>query len=215
MITMTPATLLLIDDHPMLRRGICQLVSLDPMLKVIAEAGNGPDGVTLAREHDPDLILLDMNMPDYDGLATLRALRQQPLSGRVVMFTVSDLRQDVIAALQQGADGYLLKDMEPEALLAALHQAAAGEMVLSENLVPLLAEQLRTPQVPASLAACALTPREEEILRQLARGLSNKLIARELDISESTVKVHVKHLLQKLGLRSRTEAAVWLLQQKP
>ncbi|OON40339.1 two-component system response regulator NarL [Izhakiella australiensis] len=212
---MTPATLLLIDDHPMLRRGICQLVSLDPMLKVIAEAGNGPDGVTLAREHDPDLILLDMNMPDYDGLATLRALRQQPLSGRVVMFTVSDLRQDVIAALQQGADGYLLKDMEPEALLAALHQAAAGEMVLSENLVPLLAEQLRTPQVPASLAACALTPREEEILRQLARGLSNKLIARELDISESTVKVHVKHLLQKLGLRSRTEAAVWLLQQKP
>ncbi|SFM98280.1 two component transcriptional regulator, LuxR family [Izhakiella capsodis] len=212
--TMMPATLLLIDDHPTLRRGICQLVSLDPMLQVIGEAGNGPDGVRLAREHDPDLILLDMNMPEYDGLVTLNALRQQPLSGRVVIFTVSDLRQDVIAALQQGADGYLLKDMEPEALLAALHQAAAGEMVLSDNLVPLLAEQLRTPPAPASLAASSLTPREEEILRQLARGLSNKLIARELDISESTVKVHVKHLLQKLGLRSRTEAAVWLLQRK-
>ncbi|PIJ49533.1 two-component system response regulator NarL [Erwinia sp. OLTSP20] len=212
--TMTPATLLLIDDHPTLRRGICQLVSLDPMLKVIAEAGSGPAGVALAREHDPDLILLDMNMPGCDGLATLHALRQQPLSSRIVIFTVSDAQQDVVAALRQGAEGYLLKDMEPEALLAALHQAAAGEMVLSDNLAPLLAEQLRAPQVPANLALSALTPRETEILHQLSRGLSNKLIARELDISESTVKVHVKHLLQKLSLRSRTEAAIWLLQQK-
>lgn len=143
MTTEEAATILLIDDHPMLRNGVKQLISMDPRLQVIAEASNGEQGVELAELHDPDLILLDLNMPGMNGLATLDRLRQTALSGRVVVFSVSNHEDDVVSALKRGADGYLLKDMEPEELLKALHQAAAGQMVLSEALTPVLAASLR------------------------------------------------------------------------
>lgn len=139
MTTETAATILLIDDHPMLRNGVKQLIGMDARLQVIAEASNGEQGVTLAEQHDPDLILLDLNMPGINGLETLDRLRQTDLSGRVVVFSVSNHEDDVVSALKRGADGYLLKDMEPEDLLKALHQAAAGQMVLSETLTPILA----------------------------------------------------------------------------
>ncbi|CVA43219.1 Nitrate/nitrite response regulator protein narL [Serratia marcescens] len=196
MTTETAATILLIDDHPMLRNGVKQLIGMDARLQVIAEASNGEQGVTLAEQHDPDLILLDLNMPGINGLETLDRLRQTDLSGRVVVFSVSNHEDDVVSALKRGADGYLLKDMEPEDLLKALHQAAAGQMVLSETLTPILAASLR------------------DILKLIAQGLPNKLIARRLTITESTVKVHVKHLLKKMKLKSRVEAAVWVLQGK-
>ncbi|TKI06569.1 two-component system response regulator NarL [Martelella alba] len=209
------ATILLIDDHPMLRSGVKQLISLDGGLKVVAEATNGEQGVRLAEELDPDLILLDLNMPGLNGLDTLDKMRRIPLSGRIVVFSVSDHEDDVITAIKRGADGYLLKDMEPEDLLDSLRQAAAGKMVLSAALMPVLAAGLRENRPGAERDVLALTPRERDILRLIAHGLSNKLIARKLDITESTVKVHVKHLLKKMKLKSRVEAAVWALQNRP
>ena len=208
------ATILLIDDHPLLRSGVKQLISLDSSLQVIAEATNGAQGVELAAQWDPDLILLDLNMPGLNGLDTLEHMRQLPLSGRIVVFSVSNHEDDVITALKRGADGYLLKDMEPEDLLVALRQAASGRMVLSDALMPVLAANLREQKPGPAQDLQQLTPRERDILKLIALGLPNKTIARRLDITESTVKVHVKHLLKKMRLKSRVEAAVWVLQSK-
>lgn len=207
------STILLIDDHPMLRTGVKQLISMAPELKVIGEAGNGESGVQLAEELDPDLILLDLNMPGMNGLETLDCLREKSLSGRIVVFTVSNHEEDVVSALKRGADGYLLKDMEPEDLLKALQQATAGIVVLSEALTPVLAASLRANRGTSDRDVNLLTPRERDILKLIAQGLPNKMIARRLDITESTVKVHVKHLLKKMKLKSRVEAAVWVHQE--
>ncbi|CAM3592130.1 MULTISPECIES: two-component system response regulator NarL [Rahnella] len=209
---MTPSTILLIDDHPMLRNGVKQLIALDTSLKVIGEASNGEQGVELAKQLDPDLILLDLNMPGMNGLDTLDSMRQTSLSGRIVVFSVSNHEDDVVTALKRGADGYLLKDMEPEDLLTALHNAAAGKMVLSEALTPVLAASLRESRPSGDRDIQSLTPRERDIIKLIAEGLPNKMIARRLNITESTVKVHVKHLLKKMKLKSRVEAAVWVLQ---
>ncbi|HAH3765139.1 TPA: two-component system response regulator NarL [Escherichia coli] len=205
-----PATILLIDDHPMLRTGVKQLISMAPDITVVGEASNGEQGIELAESLDPDLILLDLNMPGMNGLETLDKLREKSLSGRIVVFSVSNHEEDVVTALKRGADGYLLKDMEPEDLLKALHQAAAGEMVLSEALTPVLAASLRATERDVN----QLTPRERDILKLIAQGLPNKMIARRLDITESTVKVHVKHMLKKMKLKSRVEAAVWVHQER-
>ena len=206
------ATILLIDDHPLLRNGVKQLIELEESLQVIAEASNGEQGVVLAEHHDPDLILLDLNMPGMNGLDTLVQLRTIELSGRIVVFSVSDHEDDVVNALKHGADGYLLKDMEPEALLKALHQAAAGQMVLSEKLTNVLVASLRESRPTEARDVEQLTRRERDILKLITLGMTNKAIARKLSITESTVKVHVKHLLKKMKLKSRVEAAVWALQ---
>ncbi|HBI8157594.1 TPA: two-component system response regulator NarL [Escherichia coli] len=205
-----PATILLIDDHPMLRTGVKQLISMAPDITVVGEASNGEQGIELAESLDPDLILLDLNMPGMNGLETLDKLREKSLSGRIVVFSVSNHEEDVVTALKRGADGYLLKDMEPE----ALHQAAAGEMVLSEALTPVLAASLRANRATTERDVNQLTPRERDILKLIAQGLPNKMIARRLDITESTVKVHVKHMLKKMKLKSRVEAAVWVHQER-
>ena len=194
-----PATILLIDDHPMLRTGVKQLISMAPDITVVGEASNGEQGIELAESLDPDLILLDLNMPGMNGLETLDKLREKSLSGRIVVFSVSNHEEDVVTALKRGADGYLLKDMEPEDLLKALHQAAAGEMVLSEALTPVLAASLRANRATTERDVNQLTPRERDILKLIAQGLPNKMIARRLDITESTVKVHVKHMLKKMS----------------
>lgn len=158
------ATILLIDDHPMLRTGVKQLISMAPDIQVIGEASNGAQGIELAESLDPDLILLDLNMPGMNGLETLDKLREKSLSGRVVVFSVSNHEEDVVTALKRGADGYLLKDMEPEDLLKALQQAAAGEMVLSEALTPVLAASLRANRATSDRDISQLTPRERDIL---------------------------------------------------
>lgn len=208
------STILLIDDHPMLRSGVKQLISLEPSLLVIGEAGDGKTGIQIAEEQDPDLILLDLNMPGMNGFETLDELRKRELSGRIILFTVSNYGDDLVNALKRGADGYLLKDMEPEELIVALKEAASGKMVVSPTLTSVLAESLRDNQSQDEHNTASLTPREADILELISQGLSNKMIARKLDIAESTVKVHVKHLLKKLNLKSRVEAAVWVLQQK-
>ncbi|MDF3936422.1 two-component system response regulator NarL [Pseudomonas citronellolis] len=204
------ARLLLVDDHPMMRRGVVQLLEFEDDLCVVGEAGSGEEALRLAAELDPDMILLDLNMKGMNGLETLRALREAGVDARIVVFTVSDDRGDVISALRAGADGYLLKDMEPERLLEHIRQAATGQLSISPQLAQVLAQALRGDEPTRSLED--LTERERQILRQLAHGFSNKMIARKLDITEGTVKVHVKRVLHKLGMRSRVEAAVWAVE---
>lgn len=205
------ATIMMVDDHPLLRKGLKQLIDMEDDLDAIGEASNGKDAVEMARELDPDLILLDLNMQGMDGIETLQAMRAAGVCARIVMLTVSDNDEDVISAISNGADGYLLKDMDPEEIIEKVQQAALGKMVISDRLTEILATAIRKPQKQSVNLLSSLTSREYEILKHIAKGLSNKLIARELDISDGTVKVHVKHLLKKLNLRSRVEAAVWMV----
>lgn len=207
-------TILVIDDHPLMRKGIVQLVTMEASLRLIGEAGDGRQGLELAQRLRPDLILLDLNMRGLNGLDTLKALKAtEHLESRVIILTVSDSEEDVVAALRAGADGYLLKDMEPEDVLQSLRVAAQGRMALGERVAGILADALRHESRIKPDADVGLTEREREILALIADGHSNKLIARELKIAEGTVKVHVKHLLRKLNLDSRVEAAVWAVRR--
>ena len=203
---------LIVDDHPLFRRGLVQLLRTIPAFVLVGEAASGAEGLVLARELRPDLVLLDLNMRDGDGLDMLRGLRAARSEARVVMVTVSDSGEDVVAALRGGAEGYLLKDMEPEAMLEALQAVAAGRVVIPPQLNHLLAAALLGESRPQSAGAAGLTEQELRILEKIAAGLPNKQIGRELDIAEGTVKVHVKHILRKLELRSRVEAAVWAVE---
>ncbi|MBE8718238.1 two-component system response regulator NarL [Cellvibrio polysaccharolyticus] len=212
--TQQVATIMLVDDHPLLRKGLQQLIGLADNLEVIAEAGSGEEAIALGTELDPDLILLDLNMQGMNGQETLSRLRDEGVTSRIVMLTVSDADEDVLEAISRGADGYLLKDMEPELLLEQIQRALQGKMVMSEAVTQVLASAIRKPQKSPTSSLESLTGREREIIELIAQGMSNKLIARALDISDGTVKVHVKHLLKKLGLRSRVEAAVWMVNHR-
>lgn len=208
------STVMLVDDHPLLLKGLKQLLEFEDDLRVVAEFNNGQEAVAYAREQEPDLIVLDLNMQGMDGLETLRAMRDAGVGARIVMLTVSDADQDVVDAISTGADGYLLKDTDPEELLQQVRRTLTGKMVLSEAVTETLATAIRKPKPQSKAELNNLTNREYEILSLIAKGMSNKVIARELDISDGTVKVHVKHLLKKLGLRSRVEAAVWMVNQQ-
>ncbi|MBL8471975.1 MAG: two-component system response regulator NarL [Rhodocyclaceae bacterium] len=205
-------SVVVIDDHPLFRKGVAQLLAMDDSFTLAGEASSGEDGVELALAVDPDLILLDLNMKGMSGNATLRALRDAGAGARIIMLTVSDHPDDIVSAIRAGADGYLVKDMEPEALLAALKEAMAGRVAISERLGGLLATALRAEAQAAGRNLGVLTERERAILRCLANGKSNKLIARDLEIAEGTVKVHIKNLLKKLSFRSRVEAAIWAVE---
>ncbi len=212
--TDTPQRLLIIDDHPLFRRGVMQLVKQVPEFDVVGEASSGQEGIELAQQLDPDMVLLDLNMKDMSGVEVLKVIKASGSDARVVMLTVSDAEADLVASLRAGADGYLLKEMEPEDLLVKLREAAAGHMPLTERLTGLLAHSLREEARPRDPDEAGLTDQEKRILELIAAGKSNKLIARELAIAEGTVKVHVKHLLRKLNLRSRVEAAVWAVEKR-
>ena len=203
---------LIVDDHPLFRRGLVQLLRTIPAFVLVGEAASGAEGLVLARELRLDLSLRARSVRDGDGLDMLRGLRTARSESRVVMVTVSDSGEDVVAALRGGGEGYLLKDMEPEAMLEALQDVAAGRVVIPPQLNHLLAAALRGESRPQSAGAAGLTEQELRILEKIAAGLSNKQIGRELDIAEGTVKVHVKHILRKLELRSRVEAAVWAVE---
>ncbi len=210
----SPQSLLVIDDHPLFRKAVLQLVDMTGDFSVVGEASSGAEGLELAQRLRPDMILLDLNMKDMNGIDVLKVIKSWALDSRVVMLTVSDEAADLVAALRAGADGYLLKEMEPEDLLAKLKEAAAGQVTLTERLTRLLAHSLREDNRPRDPDQAGLTDQESRILELIAQGKSNKLIARELNIAEGTVKVHVKHLLRKLNLRSRVEAAVWAVDRR-
>lgn len=207
-------SVVIIDDHPLFRKGVRQLLELEPELEVVAEASSGEEGTMLVASHEPDLVLLDLNMKGMGGIRTLEAIKKRNPETRVVILTVSDTSDDLIGTIRAGADGYLLKDMEPEELLAHIKDAVFGRTVISSGLAGRLAMALREEATAKNRNVNELTEREMEILRCLADGKSNKQIARDLDITEGTVKVHVKHLLRKLNFRSRVEAAVWVVENR-
>ncbi|HOX89716.1 MAG TPA: two-component system response regulator NarL [Burkholderiaceae bacterium] len=202
-------TILVVDDHPLFRKGVIQLLAMEPSFDVVGEAGHFDEAVRIAREKEPDLTLLDLNMKGGSGLEVLAALKEEDPARRVVMLTVSDAPEDLMAAIRAGADGYLLKDMEPEDLLARVRESLEGRTVIGEALTNALATALRDEARADKRDLRELTEREQDVLRCVASGMSNKMIARALNITEGTVKVHVKHMLKKLGFRSRVEAAVW------
>lgn len=204
-------SILIIDDHPLFRKGLMQLIQTAEEFDIVGEASGGKDGIALALALHPDMILLDLNMKDMNGIEVLTQLKSADIDARIIMLTVSDHAEDLVAALRAGADGYLLKDMEPEDLLANIRSAGLGRMTLNEKLSGMLAHALSEGSKPKSMGEAGLTEQEGKILEQISTGKSNKLIARELGIAEGTVKVHVKHLLKKLNLKSRVEAAVWAI----
>ncbi|MEW8683817.1 MAG: two-component system response regulator NarL [Candidatus Thiodiazotropha endolucinida] len=207
--------IVIIDDHPLLRKGLQQLAELSPDIEIIGEADSGPEGIAMVNELKPDLVLLDLNMPEMNGLEVLTQLKSGASTSRVVMLTVSNAEEDVVTALRSGADGYLLKDMKPTQLMQKLREVAEGRVALSPNVAECLVRAMQAEGArDAAPSTLDLTDRECEILIHISEGESNKVIARTLSIAESTVKVHVKHLLKKLGLKTRVEAAVWAVTHK-
>jgi len=201
-------TILLVDDHPMLRKGVAQLIELEDNLHVIAEANNGDEAIRLAVQHAPDIILLDLNMKGLSGIETLSSLKRADVSAKIIIFSVSDNESDVLQALKYGAAGYLLKDEEPESIIENINRAVEGDIVLSAPLTQIIARSM-LPNASSVNPLQQLTPREIDILKCLAKGKSNKMIGVELSITEATVKVHVKNMLKKLKLKTRVEAAIW------
>ena len=205
---MTVCKVMLVDDHPLMRRGISQLLSFEDEFEVIAEASNGIEAVALAHEEEPDLILLDLNMKGMSGLDTLKALRTDGSSANIVILTVSDSPADIEAIVKAGADGYLLKDTEPDELIELLKQAHGGDKAYSSVVARYLNDAGSRNDIFDQL-----TEREMQILQEVAKGYRNKQIADHLFISESTVKVHMKSLLKKLQVPSRTAATVLYLER--
>jgi two-component system nitrate/nitrite response regulator NarL len=210
-------SVLLVDDHTLFRSGVRSLLQRNPRFTVVGEASDGVDGVKRAMQLKPDVILLDLHMPGMTGVETLQLILQGWPEAAVIMLTVSEEGEDLASALQAGARGYLIKNIDADYLVRAIERAAAGESVLAESMAAKLVAQLqkqrepKAPDPPSELDK--LTPREREILACLARGESNKLIARVLDLAESTVKIHVQNILKKLGLSSRVQAAVFAVVQ--
>ena len=209
-------TILVVDDHTLFRRGLIALLGQEEGVEVVGEAADGSDALRIAEALQPDLILLDNHMPGVTGVALLPALRQVTPASRVLMLTVSEDEEDLSAALRNGAQGYLLKTIDGEDLAAALIRTMRGESVVSPEMSHKLLNALRNGGGAASPAkpepdkdAPQLSPREIDILKELTRGASNKEIARILGIAEPTVKIHVQHILRKLNLSSRVQAAVW------
>ena len=203
----SPAKLLLVDDHPMLRRGMADLLNLESDVCVVAQAGDGQEALDYLQNHEVDLVVLDHHMPVLTGIETLKEIKARDIDAKILLFTVSDSGDDVQEALKLGVDGYLLKDMEPEQIIVDIRKILRGELVISPSLAPILARALRTPSIDD--IAGNLTERELQVIQMIAEGFSNKMIGNKLGIAESTVKVHVKHILNKTGLRTRVEAAVW------
>ena len=201
--------IILSDDHPLMRQGMRQILSLEDNIEVVGEASNGTEGVALALATEPDLIILDLNMKGISGLDTLRALRAKGVDSRIVVLTVCDAQSDIFALMDAGVDGYLLKDSDTAELVENIQRALKGEMVLSDNV-----RQHILNRQPESDPLHTLTDRERDVLQWIATGMSNKQIAAQLFISEETVKVHIRNLLRKLNVHSRVAATVLYLEQQ-
>jgi two-component system nitrate/nitrite response regulator NarL len=216
--------ILVVDDHTLFRRGLMALLSRDPHFAVAGDAADAGEALRRAQELQPDLILLDNHLPGVNGVDALPALREAAPAARILMLTVSEDEQDLASALKAGAAGYLLKTIEGEALGAAIRRTMDGDSVVAPEMTSKLVSVFReaasgqtAPAMPAPAEAAAapaaalldsLSPRERDILRGIARGASNKEIGRELGIAETTVKIHVQHVLRKLAVSSRVHAAV-------
>ena len=207
---------MLVDDHTLFRKGLAELLDGRDGILVAAATGNPAEAARLIEEAQPDVLVLDLNMPPHGGLALLRELQGRGWIKPTLILTVSDAEDDLANAMRAGARGYLLKDMEPDDVIDALQRAVRGETVVAPAMTLKLVNLLQGGGKSAARdnLLAQLTAREREILDHLAQGQSNKAIARALDISHDTVKLHVRHILSKLNLTSRVEAAVFAVEQK-
>lgn len=205
---------LIIDDHTLFRSGLEELLTRRG-IEVVGTVGDGEEGCELAETLAPDVILLDVRMPGMSGLTVLERLKEAGVQTPVLMLTTSTEDRDLVAAVRAGAQGYLLKDLEPDELIESLGKIMAGECVIAQEMTGVLARvvQGEEPITDSDTRFAELTPREMEILCHLAEGQSNKVIARELGISNGTVKLHVRAILRKLKVRSRVEAAVLAVEE--
>ena len=195
--TATHARVLVVDDHSLLRTGVSNIINQEPGLEVVAEAANGREAIDAFVAHQPDVVLMDLRMPEMEGVEAVRRIREIDPQARVIVLTTYDADEDIARALQAGAKAYILKDIAADALVACIHTVLAGKSYLAPSAAAKLAERVTQVQ---------LTPRELAALQLVASGQSNKEIAVALDISERTVKSHLAHLFDKLHVTSRTEA---------
>jgi DNA-binding NarL/FixJ family response regulator len=204
---MAPIRLLIADDHPVVRDGLRAMLATQPDMELVGEAATGAEAVASARALGPDVVLMDLQMPDLDGPSAIATLREQAPAVRVLVLTTYSTDADITRAVDAGATGYLLKDTPREQLFGAIRAAAKGESVLSPSVATRVLGRMRAP------AEEALSPRELEILGAVARGLSNKQIGRQLYVSEATVKTHLLRIFSKLGVNDRTAAVTIALER--
>lgn len=207
--------ILIVDDHTLFRSGIRSLLARQEHMEVVGEAGDGLEGIKRAKTLKPDVVLLDLHMPGISGREAAQLISEEVPETNVLMLTVSEDAEDLLSTLRAGAVGYLLKNIEVDALVTAVRSAARGEAVVSPQMTAKLVAGVRSEKKNDDLAADKekLSVREREILAFLARGESNKQIARALELAESTVKIHVQNILKKLNLTSRVQAAVYAVEQ--
>ncbi len=205
----------LVDDHTLVRRGIAALLARDPEIEIVGEAGDGLEAIALAHDLQPDVILMDIRMPGCNGLAATRRIKQETPAVRILVLTVSEEDDDLFEAIKAGAQGYLLKRMEPGDLCAMVHGAYRGEAPIAPAMAARIIEEICGPRRDGrgNGGGVDLSPREREVLGLVARGLANKEVAAKLGLSEYTVRNHLRNVLEKLHLRNRVEAAAYAFQR--
>ena len=211
---MALARIILVDDHTLFRKGLAELLEQSGQIEVTAFTGKPDEVAMLLSAHRPDVLILDMNMPGTDGITLMQQLRTDGFALPVLILTLSEAEDDLARALRAGANGYLLKSMEPDEVVDAILRAQRGETVVAPAMTAKLVRLFDQKGQNSTSLIDSLTPREAEILTHLARGESNKAIARTLDISHDTVKLHVRHILAKLNLSSRVEAAIFAVEHR-
>jgi DNA-binding NarL/FixJ family response regulator len=205
-------SVLIADDDHLMRAGLAELLTVDPDIQIVGQAATGREAVDLTRRLSPDVVLMDVRMPDLDGIAATRELVTAAPNTKVLILTTFELDDYLFGALRAGASGFLLKRTRPEDLIAAVHTIADGDSLLSPSVTRRVIDRLAqqpAPELPNQERLSSLTSREREVLGLVARGLSNREIATTLVVEESTVRTHVKHILRKLGLRDRIQAVIF------
>ncbi len=210
----TPIRVLIVDDHAVVRTGLRVFLDLQPDIEVVGEASDGSEGVAVARRLEPDVVLMDLLMPNMDGITAIGRIKAERPDTEIVTMTSFIEEEKVTAALEAGASGYVLKDAEAEEVAAAIRAAFAGEVHLDAAVARLLAQRMRNRKSPKDELAEPLTEREKDVLRLLGQGMSNKEIGTTLFITERTARTYVSNILGKLGLASRTQAALYAVEHK-
>jgi DNA-binding NarL/FixJ family response regulator len=213
---MQPLRILLVDDHVLFRKGVASLLAARQDFEVVGEAGDGREGIAQARRTLPDVILMDIGMPQCSGLEATRLIKQEMPHVKIIMLTISDDDRDLFTAIKNGADGYLLKNLEPSQLFDMLNGASRGEVAISGSIAIKILNEFRQPDpslAQQEQALDELTQREVDVLEHVTRGASNKEIAATLSITENTVKIHLRNILDKLHLHNRIQVAVYAVHQ--